>query len=211
MRYIKVLLLVILFFLVMMFFVQNQSAFSQAVALKLDLLFLPPVESAPLPFYTLLIICFVLGALCILAMLMWDRVSLSAKLTMANMRARSFEKDVAKALKTNEALQKKLDAAEAKAAVITRHQREWDRHQSIMDEALSEGSFDKAKLAKITAETIKIRQEGERKAWGIVDKTALDHTSSDGSLSQRPVDLSHLSPDELLRLTKEAFKTPDHE
>ena len=54
MRYIKVLLLVILFFLVMMFFVQNQSAFSQAVALKLDLLFLPPVESAPLPFYTLL-------------------------------------------------------------------------------------------------------------------------------------------------------------
>lgn len=68
-----------------------------------------------------------------------------------------------------------------------------------------------AKLAKITAETIKIRQEGERKAWGIVDKAALDHTSSDGSLSQRPVDLSHLSPDELLRLTKEAFKTPDHE
>ena len=113
MRYIKVLLLVILFFLVMMFFVQNQSAFSQAVALKLDLLFLPPVESAPLPFYTLLIICFVLGALCILAMLMWDRVSLSAKLTMANMRARGFEKDVAKALKTNEALQKKLDAAES--------------------------------------------------------------------------------------------------
>ena len=115
MRYIKVLLLVILFFLVMMFFVQNQSAFSQAVALKLDLLFLPPVESAPLPFYTLLIICFVLGALCILAMLMWDRVSLSAKLTMANMRARGFEKDVAK---TNEALQKKLDAAEAKAAQL---------------------------------------------------------------------------------------------
>ena len=114
MRYIKVLLLVILFFLVMMFFVQNQSAFSQAVALKLDLLFLPPVESAPLPFYTLLIICFVLGALCILAMLMWDRVSLSAKLTMANMRARGFEKDVAKALKT---LRKAAGAADRSAAV----------------------------------------------------------------------------------------------
>ena len=114
MRYIKVLLLVILFFLVMMFFVQNQSAFSQAVALKLDLLFLPPVESAPLPFYTLLIICFVLGALCILAMLMWDRVSLSAKLTMANMRARGFEKDVAKALKT---LRKAAGAADGSAVV----------------------------------------------------------------------------------------------
>lgn len=97
-------------------------------------------------------------------------------------------------------------AAEAKAAVITRHQREWDRHQALIDEALSEGSFDKAKLAKITAETIKIRQEGERKAWGIMDKTALDHTSSGGSPSPRPVELSRLSVEELLRLTREAFR-----
>ena len=102
-------------------------------------------------------------------------------------------------------------AAEAKAAVITRHQQEWDRHQALIDEALSEGSFDKAKLAKITAETIKIRQEAERKAWGIVDKAALDHTSSDGSMSPRPADLSRLSADELLQLTREAFKPSDHD
>ncbi len=118
MRYIIGLLLVILFFLVMMFFVQIQGAFSQAVPLKLDLLFLPPVESAPMPFYTLLIICFVLGALCILAMLMWDRVSLSAKLTVANMRVRSLEKELAKAAKRTEAVQKKLEASEAKAAQL---------------------------------------------------------------------------------------------
>lgn len=118
MRYIKVLLLVILFFLVMMFFVQNQAAFSQAVPLKLDLLFMPALESAPLPFYTLLIICFVLGALCILAMLMWDRVSLSAKLTVANMRVRSLEKELAKAAKNTDAVQKKLEASEAKAAQL---------------------------------------------------------------------------------------------
>lgn len=98
-------------------------------------------------------------------------------------------------------------AADAKAAVIQRHKAEWDKHQALIDDALSEGSFDKAKLAKITAETIKIRQEGERKAWGIVDKSALDHTSSDGSLS-RPVDLSRLSPADLLRLTREAFQEP---
>lgn len=98
-------------------------------------------------------------------------------------------------------------AADAKAAVIQRHKAEWDKHQALIDDALSEGSFDKAKLAKITAETIKIRQEGERKAWGIVDKAALDHTSSDGSLS-RPVDLSRLSPADLLRLTREAFQEP---
>ena len=118
MRYIKVLLLVILFFLVMMFFVQNQAAFSQAVPLKLDLLFMPALESAPLPFYTLLIICFVLGALCILAMLMWDRVSLSAKLTVANMRVRSLEKDLAKAAKNTDAVQKKLEASETRAAQL---------------------------------------------------------------------------------------------
>ena len=118
MRYIKVLLLVILFFLVMMFFVQNQAAFSQAVPLKLDLLFMPALESAPLPFYTLLIICFVLGALCILAMLMWDRVSLSAKLTVANIRVRSLEKEVAKAAKNADAVQKKLEASEARAAQL---------------------------------------------------------------------------------------------
>ena len=118
MRYIKVLLLVILFFLVMVFFVQNQAAFSQAVPLKLDLLFMPALESAPLPFYTLLIICFVLGALCILAMLMWDRVSLSAKLTVANMRVRSLEKELAKAAKNTDAVQKKLEASETRAAQL---------------------------------------------------------------------------------------------
>ena len=61
-------------------------------------------------------------------------------------------------------------AAEAKAAVMVRHKQEWERHQALIDEALAEGDFGKAKLAKITAETLKIRQEGERKAWGIQDK-----------------------------------------
>ena len=31
------------------------------------------------------------------------------------------------------------------------------------------GDPDKAKFAKITAEALKIRQEGERRAWGIVE------------------------------------------
>lgn len=61
-------------------------------------------------------------------------------------------------------------AADARAAVILRHKEEWDRHQALIDEALSLGDFDRAKLAKITAETLKIRQEGERKAWGITDR-----------------------------------------
>ena len=62
-------------------------------------------------------------------------------------------------------------AAEQKAAVINRHREEWTRHQAIIDEAIASNDFERAKLAKITAETLKIRQEGERKAWGIQDKT----------------------------------------
>lgn len=62
-------------------------------------------------------------------------------------------------------------AADAVAAVMRRHKAEWERHQALIDEALEAGDFDKAKLAKITAETLKIRQEGERRAWGITDRT----------------------------------------
>lgn len=61
-------------------------------------------------------------------------------------------------------------AADAKAAVIMRHKEEWEQHQQLIRAAVENGNFDAAKLAKITAETIKIRQEGERKAWGITDK-----------------------------------------
>lgn len=62
-------------------------------------------------------------------------------------------------------------AAERKAAVIMRHKAEWDRHKVLMDEALANEDFNAAKLAKITAETLKIRQDGERRAWGIQDKS----------------------------------------
>lgn len=67
-------------------------------------------------------------------------------------------------------------AADAKAAVIRRHQSEWDEHMRLMREALETKDFDVAKLAKITAETLKIRQEAERRAWGITDKSALENT-----------------------------------
>lgn len=116
MRYIKVLLLVLLFFFVMLFFVQNQAAFSQAMPLKLDLLFVPPMQSAPLPLYSLMLFCFVLGALCSIAMLIWDRVTLGTKLTFAHMRVRSLEKDLVKLQKSMTTTQEKLETAETKAS-----------------------------------------------------------------------------------------------
>ena len=69
-------------------------------------------------------------------------------------------------------------AADAKAAVILRHKEEWEQHQQLIRQAVESGDFDAAKLAKITAETIKIRQEGERKAWGIQDKAEAELTGN---------------------------------
>lgn len=66
---------------------------------------------------------------------------------------------------------KKADAIDAEASrradVVGRHRDEWDEHKSLVDTAIGTKDFETAKLAKITAETLKIRQEGERKAWGL--------------------------------------------
>ncbi len=92
MRYLKVFLLVIIFFIVMMFFVQNQSSFSEPVVLKLDLLLIPAMESIPLPLYSVMLICFALGALLVLLMLMWDRVTISSRAIAARRKAMTLEK-----------------------------------------------------------------------------------------------------------------------
>lgn len=60
-------------------------------------------------------------------------------------------------------------AAEDRAQVIERHRREWRAHEAIIVQVMADRDFEGAKLAKITAETLKIRQEGERKAWGIAE------------------------------------------
>ena len=69
------------------------------------------------------------------------------------------------------------NAAQAKAEVIQRHREEWNEHKRHITAALAEGDFEKAKLAKITAETLKIRQEGERKAWGLPEAETRDGTA----------------------------------
>ena len=96
MRYIKVLFLVVLFFLVMMFFVQNQSSFSDPVTLKFDVFFLPPIESIPLPLYSIMLICFALGALVVLSMLMWDRMTMSTRIMSLRRKTGGMEKKIVK-------------------------------------------------------------------------------------------------------------------
>lgn len=58
-------------------------------------------------------------------------------------------------------------AVELRAKVLERHRREWNVPRALVNEAVKARDFNKAKLAKITSETLKIVQDGERKAWGI--------------------------------------------
>ena len=116
MRYIKVFLFVLLFFLIMMLFVQNQASFSDPVTLKFDPLFAPAMESIPLPRYALLLICFALGAGLVLAMLVWDRLSLSSRLAVATRRGNSLQKQLDKANAQIEKLNAEKAAVEAELA-----------------------------------------------------------------------------------------------
>ena len=112
MRYIKVFLFVLLFFLIMMLFVQNQASFSDPVTLKFDPMFAPVMESMPLPRYALLLMSFALGAVVVLAMLLWDRLSLSSRLGAARRRANSLQKQLDKANAQIEKLTADLAAAQ---------------------------------------------------------------------------------------------------
>lgn len=81
-----------------------------------------------------------------------------------------------------------IDAeADRRAAVIERHREEWPKvremletgreaHKNAEDVEEKRLAFEDLKAAKISSETIKFIQEGERKAWGldqIVDVTKL--------------------------------------
>lgn len=75
-------------------------------------------------------------------------------------------------------------AASRKAQVIERHKKEWEEHQKLITEAVADKDFNMAKLAKITSETISIRQAGERRAWGIIE---VDIRPSSQSVSEQDV------------------------
>ena len=102
MRYIKALVLAILIFLALVFFFQNQTALSQQLELTLNLFFIPPMTSIPLPFYFVVIAAFLVGALLSLALLFWDRCNTSAKLVKSRWHITSLEKELAKLKKDAE-------------------------------------------------------------------------------------------------------------
>lgn len=58
-------------------------------------------------------------------------------------------------------------AVDIRTQVIDRHRREWAAPRKLAYEAIQSGNFDRAKLAKITSETLTLIQHGECRAYGI--------------------------------------------
>ena len=78
-----------------------------------------------------------------------------------------------------------LDLAVSRAvAVIERHKSEWEEHKLLIDQAIREQDFALAKLAKITAETIVIRQSGERRTWGLERPEGANNTNVNVNVNQ---------------------------
>lgn len=59
------------------------------------------------------------------------------------------------------------NAVRLRAEINDRHRKEWNAARQLSYEAIKNKDFERAKLAKITSETIRIIQDGERKAWGL--------------------------------------------
>lgn len=58
-------------------------------------------------------------------------------------------------------------AVDVRAQVLDRHRKEWAAPRKIAYDAIAKGDFERAKLAKISAETLTLIQAGECRAYGI--------------------------------------------
>lgn len=74
-------------------------------------------------------------------------------------------------------------ASDAKAAVIEGQREAWEGFDGKVTSALEANDFDRLKCLKIASEALRNAQECQRRAWGIADKSSVDMTSSDGSMS----------------------------
>jgi hypothetical protein len=63
-------------------------------------------------------------------------------------------------------------AAEARAAVVTRHRSEWMAVRATLYKALQAGDATQARVARDLAEAMELMQKNERRAWGL-DSEAL--------------------------------------
>jgi hypothetical protein len=85
-------------------------------------------------------------------------------------------------------------AVDHRAELLSRHRTEWEDVRSLVNEAITENDFDKAKLGKITSEATKIIQDGERKAWGIDQDQGDDKGKTTIIIERRDESLSQHAP-----------------
>lgn len=94
MRYIKVVLLVLVFFFFAIFIAQNHSLLGQDISFRLNLFVVTPLESIPMPLYFVLLITLILGAFVCVLFLAGDRIKMSFALYKANKRINVLEQEV---------------------------------------------------------------------------------------------------------------------
>lgn len=80
---------------------------------------------------------------------------------VAGVKTRAVEAEVARRDNTADL------AVDMRARILERHRKEVDGVRNILYAAIRENNFEKAKLGKITSETVKIIQDIERKAWSL--------------------------------------------
>ncbi|MFP4070927.1 MAG: lipopolysaccharide assembly protein LapA domain-containing protein [Desulfovibrionales bacterium] len=93
MRYLKVLALILFFFVGMVFFVQNTEALSDAIQLRLNLFHWRWI-SIEFPYYLLILIFFVIGALFSLAFFLAEKIRLTKQLRACNHTVQSLQQEL---------------------------------------------------------------------------------------------------------------------
>lgn len=80
-----------------------------------------------------------------------------------------------------------IDAAvDIRADLLGKHRAEWAEHRRLFPLSRISESFESGKSAKISAEMVRIRQDGERKAYGISDEIQ----QQDSGASKAPSEMS---------------------
>ncbi len=146
MRYVKALVLLCIFFLVMVFLFQNQASLSQKLAFQLDLMVMPAMTSIQLPFYFVLLLAFLLGAVLCLLLLVWDRMRMSAEIMRASFKVQAIQNEERKLL----AQMEKLAAApkESRLKLFSGFKKK-DQEKEEAIEAKADPAADEARKAEI--------------------------------------------------------------
>jgi lipopolysaccharide assembly protein A len=92
-RYVKVLLLVLFFFVGMIFFVQNTEALSESIRLRLHLFGWRWVSIA-FPYYMLILIFFVLGALFTMAFFLAEKIRQNKEIRACKHRIGALQQEL---------------------------------------------------------------------------------------------------------------------